>query len=110
MGDPAILYGWSESSGLIGDVEPCRVRVHENFNELGDQKGTNFHYAETAENSPKAIFLAEEVIPKRNLFFRTQEAVYRIDSVDPIDDITYTAYIVRYDGDISAMPEPESDD
>jgi hypothetical protein len=110
MGDPAVYFQWSDTDGLSG-TEPthCRVRIHENFNELGDQKGTNFSYAEVADNSPRAIFMLEEVDPKRRFLVRTAEQVYEIDTVDPVDDITVTAYIIRYSGSVVGMPEPESD-
>ncbi|AGH31465.1 hypothetical protein LOKG_00028 [Loktanella phage pCB2051-A] len=108
MGDPAFYFPWPLNGA---EPVPCRVRVHERFGVLGDQKGTSFNYAETADNSPAAIFQIDEIVPRRGFCFTIPEGTaYRVDSVDPPDDQTIKAYIVRLnEADSTGMPVPPED-
>lgn len=76
----------------------CTVRVHEKWMQQGDLKGTNFHYAEHEEVSPKLIIWASEWsqfiearMPFRNLIISIEEGLaFEVDSTQPADDQTIT--------------------
>lgn len=72
------------------------VIVTDRFQALGDLKGTNFNYAEVLDNTPRIEFLASEVQPSRNYFISIEPGVaYQIDTVQPPEDITVTANVIR---------------
>ena len=75
---------------------PIRVIVTDRFQALGDLKGTNFNYAETLDNTPRIEMLTEEIDPKRTFCISIEKGVvYRIDTVQPPEDITVTANVAR---------------
>lgn len=102
---PALYFPWP-----LGATVPrlVTVRVHERFLSLGDLAGANFHYAERRDSSPSAIFLRSEVDPVRGMLISLEPGVaYRLDAVDPPDDITVTARIVRLGAkDLVGLPLP----
>lgn len=86
------------------------VRLHLKFDAIGDMKGTNFHYAERHEPTPKIIFMRSEVNkPVRNavIVIEAGEA-YRVDNVLPPDDITVAAEVLRLSAaEASGLPVPD---
>lgn len=88
------------------------VRVHEKWVALGDLKGTNFNYAETADIAPRIVFLRNEVEPERGCIISVEPGVaFRIDNVLPPDDITVTATVIALEpGDTVDFPLPPSED
>lgn len=83
---------------MVGETPVIReitCRVHDKFLKVGDLAGTNFHYAEMEENSPRAIFMRAEIEPERNYIIATLEGFYRLDVVMPPDDISVTWKVVR---------------
>lgn len=90
------LYYAAPSGGDIPFIRQITCRVHDKFLRVGDLAGTNFHYAEIEENSPRAIFMRAEIDkPKRGYILATLRGYYRIDSIQPPDGITVTANLVR---------------
>jgi len=87
---------------------PITVRVHDKFLKLGDLAGTNFHYAEVEDNSPRMIFLVSEITPVRGLYVSLLPGVaYQVDHVEPQDNITITAKVVRLTpADAAGFPVP----
>lgn len=94
----------------------CTVRIHEKWTQHGDLKGTNFHYAETEEVTPKLILWASEWaqfvadgMPFRNLIFSIEPGLaYQVDSDLPADDQTITLNVFRLDPRKAAsLPYPE---
>ena len=75
---------------------PIRVIVTDRFQALGDLKGTNFNYAEVLDNTPRVEMMLEEIDPKRGFCISIEKGlVYRIDTVQPPEDITVTANVAR---------------
>lgn len=107
MSVPALYFQWP----LPEDQEPLlvSVRVHDRIILDGDLKGTNFHYAERYDNVPRAIFMRSEVEPQRNMVLTIEPGVgYRIDSVEPPNDLTVTANLIRLrEEEMIGMPFPE---
>jgi len=105
---PALYFAWPLRDG----VKPIHVRVHDKFGSVGDLKGTNFHYAEIEENSPRIIMMRSEVEnPSRGMIISigVTEA-YRIDHVLPPDDITVTVKVSRlHSSEMAGMPTPYED-
>lgn len=89
-------FYYPEPEGVeIPFIRVVRVRVHDKFLRVGDLAGTNFHYAEIEDNAPRAIFMRDEIEPKKGFVLATDEGFYRIDSVKPPDDISVTANLSR---------------
>ena len=86
-----------------GDTEPCWVRVHTKFAQLGDQKGTSLNSAETEETVPALIFWREELVPKNTAVVTISEIhsgtgereAYQIGVVLPPDGLTITARVAE---------------
>lgn len=76
---------------------PCTVRISYGFNQMGDMKGTNFHFAQHEEVNPKAIFLRAEIAaPVRGAIISIVDGeAYRVDHTLPFDGITVTADCLR---------------
>lgn len=76
---------------------PVQVRLHLRAVELGDLKGTNFHYADRHDNNPQIIFLREQVaLPARNAVVSIEVGeAYRIDNLNAPEDITIAANVTR---------------
>lgn len=97
----AALYLTKTGEDTNGDPEydagvEVTVRIHTDWTEHGDQKGTNFHFAERAERSDEIVFLASEITPHRGgvVSVETGEA-YIVDNVLPQDGLTITAEVSR---------------
>lgn len=91
---------------------PVNVRVHSGKIALGDMKGTNFHFAERTEDNPSIIFLYSEMPePERNAIVSVAEGeAYRIDHVEPRDNLTLTAAALRLSvTDATGLPVPETE-
>ena len=95
---------------VLTPVQEITVRVHDNVRALGDLKGTNFNYAETLENSPRIVFLREEITPKRNMVVSVEAGVaYQIDTVEPSHGVTVTALVSRLsDKEAAGLPVPDA--
>ena len=93
------------------DDAPVQIRViiTDRFQTLGDLKGTNFNYAEVLDNTPRIEMLLDEVEPKRNFFISVEkDLVYQIDTVQPPEDITVTANVLRVPTEkLRNFPYPE---
>lgn len=87
---------------------PVTVRVHDKFVAQGDLAGTNFHYAERAEDAPRIIFLRGEIAPERGLYVSLETGLaYQVDHVDPADNITVTTRAVPLSAaDCAGFPVP----
>jgi len=109
MSVPALCFNWPLPDG----EEPKRVsvRIHDKITIVGDLKGTNFHYAERYDYVPRAIFMRDEIIPQRKMILTVEPGIaYRIDSVEPPDEITITANLTRIRPEETVgMPFPEND-
>lgn len=95
------------------DPVPCFVRVHTQFQALGDMKGTNFNYAEREDITPRIILWRAEIPqPKRNAIISVEAGeAYYIDSIEPPDDLTIKAMVVRLDNEdpkLIDLPVPET--
>ena len=88
-----------------GSNTPAKVvgiRIHENFRYVADMKGTSYEYAEWSEESPQIVVLKDEVVPDRgDVFCPEAGEAYRVDHIDPADDITIIAHIIK-------LPESEA--
>lgn len=95
MAVPA-LYLVPDGDGWLAPV-PCTVRLHTKFQALGDAKGTNFHYAEREEETPKAVLLRDDVsAPTRGCVISVEAGeAYRIDHAAEPDDEFVTVTILR---------------
>lgn len=91
----ALYYSRPEDAATIPFIRQITCRVHDKFLKVGDLAGTNFHYAEMEENSPRAIFMRAEITPKKNMIMATKRGYYRVDAVLPPDGITVTAHLAR---------------
>lgn len=70
------------------------ARVHLSFDALGELRRAGF--AEGVELTPKAIFMASEIVPARMAVFVTEDlGAFLIDQTDPPDDITVKVRIAR---------------
>ncbi len=92
---------------------PCFVRVHTKFQALGDMKGTNFNYAEYEDITPRIILWREEIPqPVRNAIVSVEAGeAYYLDNIEPPDDLTITAMVVKMDDDdpkLAMLPNPET--
>ena len=90
--------GWTPPPGPYFETPvPVTVRIHSQFVDLGDMKGTNFHYAERHETAPKIIFMRDQVDRPQRYAIVSVEAgeAYEIDNIMPPDDITVTAEVLR---------------
>lgn len=106
MSVPALFFAWPSPEV----IKPVTVRVHDKFTYIGDLKGTNFHYAEIEDNSPRIVFMRSEVeLPKRGMIITIEPGIgYSIDHVQPPDDISVTAKVVRLRAEeVATMPTPE---
>ena len=84
------------------------VRVHYKFDPNGDTS-VGQHYADVREQIPKLIFLREEVAaPARGAVVTLSDVeAYRIDLIDPPDDITVKATVTPMDvTEIVGLPVP----
>lgn len=78
------------------DETPVDIRVHTQFDALGDLKGTNFQYAERVEVSPRLVFLIEQVTPVRGAIVSVELGeAYLVDHVQPPDDKFIIAEVTR---------------
>jgi len=86
-----------------------RVIITDRFQSLGDLKGTNFNYAEVLDNTPRIEMLLSEVKPSRNFYISVEkDLVYQIDTVQPPEDITVTANVLRVPAEkLRNFPYPE---
>ncbi|MEL4071756.1 hypothetical protein WKW50_16550 [Ochrobactrum sp. GPK 3] len=92
MSSPALYFTEEDYSDAI----EVSVRMHEKWVASGDLKGTNFNYAEVEDVAPRLIFQVSEVSPKRGAFVSIEPGLaYRVDSVDPEDDLTVTVIAIR---------------
>lgn len=91
-----------------GPVREITVRVHDKFMALGDLKGTNFHYAEMEDDSPRLVFMLSEVEPSRGYYVSVEPGVaYFIDTPRVPDDITQTCRCQRLsDQEAEGLPVP----
>jgi hypothetical protein len=93
------------------DPFPVTVRLHTKLGEIGKVKGTSFDFPLMHDIVSKIILLKSEVAtPKRNdiVSFAVGEA-YRIDNVQPPDDITITVEIAPLKpADTAGLPVPEA--
>lgn len=92
---------------------PCFVRVHTKFQALGDMKGTNFNYAERGDITPRIILWREEIPqPVRNAIVSVEAGeAYYLDNIEPADDLTITAMVVKLDDDdpkLKLLPNPNT--
>lgn len=88
----------ASGSAESGDASPVeiQVRVHYSDKALGDQAGTNFHFAEREEIVPRLIFMRAQITPVRGAIVSVENGeAYRIDHLLPPDDITVTAEVIR---------------
>lgn len=77
-----------------GAPAAASARIHLKFDALGELRRSGF--AEGVELTPKAIFLVSELSPVRLSLIVTEDlGAFLLDQVDPPDDITVTARIVR---------------
>lgn len=89
---PALYVAGNGASPL-----PVHVRLHTKFDALGDQTGTNLASAEREEIIPRILFMRSELpFPARGAIISVEPGeAYRIDHVEPADDITITANVIR---------------
>jgi hypothetical protein len=111
MSVPA-LYFMPPYDEVLTLVQDCTVRVHDHMQALGDLKGTNFNYAEVEDDSPKIVFLRDEIAPKRGMVISVSNGVaYQVDTVKPPNGITITANVSRMAAkDAVGFPVPEEDE
>jgi len=89
--------------------QACTVRLSYGFQPMGDMKGTNFHFAQHEEVSPKVIlWRAEIAAPVRGAIISLAAGeAYRIDHTDPFDGLTITAECLRLTpGEAADLPLP----
>ena len=91
------LYFEPDSAVSIASPTPVTVRVHSQITDLGDMQGTSLAYAERAEQVPRVIFMLADLSSASNggVFSIQAGEAYKIDSLDPADDITQTARVTR---------------
>lgn len=102
---PALYFEFPGSPGV-----EVNVRVHSDFQALGDMKGTNFHYAERKEFLPRIIFDATEVPkPTRGAIVSMGGGeAYRVDHAMPPDGGFITAECaVLSRSEAERLPGPE---
>ena len=110
MADPALYIAeWPVADGEEPSAIPVTVRVHEHGVQLGDLKGTSFNYPEIYDDSPKIIFMRDEIAPKRHavVVIGPGEA-WRLGAGQAPNDITVTFDAARLsDKDMAGLPMPE---
>ena len=94
MADSALYFAWPFGATVPRKIT---VRVHERYLPQGDLAGTNFHYAERRDDSPRAIFMLEEIKPAKGFYIAVESTgvVYRLDASDPPDDLSQTFSLAR---------------
>lgn len=80
-----------------GDPVPVNVRLHYKLDEVGDLKGTNFHYAERENMVPQILFMLDEFADAKRGGVVSIEAgeAYKIDHMELPDDISVKAHVTR---------------
>ena len=94
----AALYFRDDADGeILGAPQLVHVRVHTKWELAGDMAGTNLSYAEIQEVAPRIVFMIDEVAaPVRNAVVSIAAGeAYRLDNIQPADDITITADATR---------------
>lgn len=88
--EPALyLPSWPYAGAGELPALPITVRVHENGIRLGDLKGTNFNYAEIEDDSPRIIFMLDEIDPARGAIISVEPGrAYRLDAREAPNDIS----------------------
>ena len=108
MGVPALYFALPYVDG-VSAVRSISVRVHDQFTQLGDLKGTNFNYAEIEDNSPRIVFWRTFIEPQRNFIVSLDvDHIYRIDTVLPPDGDTITARVaLMFKSETAGLPVPQ---
>lgn len=93
---------------------PVTIRVHIKQEAKGDVQGTSFRYAERREESPKVIFLREELValgvtPARlGVVMLSAEEGYRLDNDEPKYFQTKTWFVAPLsDGELTEYRSPQ---
>lgn len=77
-----------------GEQWPVGVRLHYSFRLIGDTSAGM--YADRQEIMPRIIFRADEMVPARGAIVSIDHGeAYRIDNVQPKDDLWVTADVLR---------------
>lgn len=102
-------YYIAAPSGSPVDYVEVSVRVHSLFRALGDIQSNQVGLAEREEMVPRLVFLVEEMIPARGAYVVVSATEgYRIDTVQPRDGLTVTAFVVSLSvSQLAGMPYPE---
>lgn len=87
---------------------PVTVRVHERWTEIGNLKGTSFHFAEREEVTPRLVFWVSEIVPDRLAVVSVAAGeAYRVETVEPKDGLSVTANVVRLSAaEAAGLPVP----
>lgn len=90
---------------------PCGVRVHTKFKQVGDLAGTSLGYAQAEDETPKLVFMIEQVNPSNNSVVSIGVAeAYRINHTIPRDGITITAEVIpMIAAERVGLPVPEEE-
>lgn len=107
MSVPALYFPFPYVAGETV-VQEITVRIHDKFVAFGDLKGTTFNYAEMEDDSPRIIFMRNEVEPSRNYIVSVEAgSAYRVDAPMAPDDITITARCARlHTSEAAGLPVP----
>lgn len=94
-------------TGPSGPSSTVYCRLNSKIARTGDLKGTSLAYAETVETDPKLIFLKADHIPARgHVLVMEGGDAYRVDHVEPDDEITVTANVLRLSSTEAASYAP----
>lgn len=107
---PALYLVPAAAPGTYEEPVNVTVRLHIKFDALGDMKGTNFHYAERQEVTPKIIFMRDQIDkPARHAVISVELGeAYRVDNILPPDDITVAAEVLRLSAaEAAGLPLPD---
>ena len=79
---------------LQGQPRPATARLHLSFDAMGEMRRAGF--AEQQEYDPEIVFMASDVVPRRDGCVITKDmGVWKVSNTMPPDDITITAEVVR---------------
>lgn len=80
------------------DETPNTVSIRPSYGPraIGNEPGTDYHFANMLEMEPKVLFMVAEQMPARLAVVSISPTeVYRVDSVEPIDFISIKAVCVK---------------
>lgn len=93
------VFFFSNSDAAYTNPILIKARLAYKYEYVGDQLGTNFSYAEKIEKTDASAIIYREDLPtpkKYDVLSFDNGEVYRVSTVEPSDDETYTVFLIRH--------------